>query len=252
MENKDKIAFTTVTFRNLSARQICEIAAENKIEYIEWGGDIHLPPTDKEKREEIINLQKEYSLKANSYGSYYRLGQNDIRLWKNTAETAVQIGAKTVRIWCGKKSSNETSDEEFREMVAETEEIADIAEKYGLTVAFEFHHNTYNDSGEASLKFLKAVNKANVKTYWQPFSLEEDTQNLTAVAEYLAGIHIFCWDKHGRRFPLSYGEKEWRSYLDIIKNKNITVPYIMEFVKDDSTEQFKEDVAFIKKLICGA
>lgn len=38
------IGFTTVTFRKKSRREICQIASENDIKYIEWGSDVHLPP----------------------------------------------------------------------------------------------------------------------------------------------------------------------------------------------------------------
>lgn len=68
------IGFTTVTFRKKSRREVCEIAEKNGIKYLEWGGDVHLPPDNETALQEVIFLQKEFGLTAVSYGSYYRLG----------------------------------------------------------------------------------------------------------------------------------------------------------------------------------
>ena len=58
------IGFTTVTFRKNSRREICQIASENDIKYIEWGGDVHLPPNDINALREVLSLQKEFGLTA--------------------------------------------------------------------------------------------------------------------------------------------------------------------------------------------
>lgn len=236
------IGFTTVTFRKKSRREICEIAKNNFIKYIEWGGDIHLPPDDEIALHEIISLQKEFGLTAISYGSYYRLGTNNYSLWEKIVNIADKIGAKIIRIWQGDCSSQNVSKEKMQAMVNETKRLADIADKKGLIVAFEFHKNTNNDNGKSAVEFLQAVNKHNVKTYWQPFSTSEDIENLKAVLPYLVCVHIFEWNEKGHRYSLKHGVDKWRAYLEIINNSGAQPYWIMEFVKHDSRHQFANDV----------
>lgn len=243
------IGFTTVTFRKKSRREICGIACKNHIKYIEWGGDVHLPPDDEAALQEVISLQKEFGLTAISYGSYYRLGAENYSLWEQIVNTADKIGAKIIRIWQGDSSSSDISKEKLSAMVNETKKLADIANEKGLTVAFEFHNGTNNDNGNSAVEFLKAVNKVNVKTYWQPFSTDEDTENLKLVLPYLVCVHIFEWSKKGHRYPLKHGKEKWHEFLKIIENSSANPYLIMEFVKHDSRNQFSKDVKILRQML---
>lgn len=243
------IGFTTVTFRKKSRREICEIADENHIKYIEWGGDVHLPPDDEDALQEVISLQKEFGLTAISYGSYYRLGAENYSLWEQIVNTADKIGAKIIRIWQGDSSSQKISKEKLQSMVNETKKLADVADKKGLIVAFEFHQNTNNDNGKSAVAFLKAVNKPNIKTYWQPFSTDADTENLQAILPYLVCVHIFEWNEKGKRYSLKHGVDKWRGFLKIIENSNAEPYWIMEFVRHDSRHQFAKDVKTLRQML---
>ena len=174
MEN---FGLTTVTFRNKSLSEIMKISKQNKIKYIELGGDVHCKPMNMEDINNAISLKKKYGINIISYGSYFRLLENTVDDFKDILETASLVGAKIIRIWMGNKSSKNTSDDEFNKMVADTKQIAKMAQEKNIIIGFEFHHKTYNDSAESSLKFLKSVNMENVKTYWQPFTDKTDFHN---------------------------------------------------------------------------
>lgn len=244
-----KTGFTTVTFRKLSRREICEIAFDNKLKYLEWGGDIHLPPNDKNAVSDVKALQDEFGLKSLSYGSYYHLGQNDMSLWKDTVETAYSIGAPRIRIWQGNLSSCDVSEEQLQDMVYETKQLADIAAEKNLKIAFEFHNHTNNDTAESCINFLEAVGKSNVKTYWQPFSFQNDNKTLQKVLPYVDAVHVFTWRRDGKRYSLKYGEKKWKNFLNTIKANTNEPDLILEFVKNDSTEQFRKDANVLKKWV---
>lgn len=245
----NRIAFTTVTFRQLTRQDIFDIAAENGILQIEWGADIHLPPNDIIAREEVLRLQRETGISACSYGSYYRLGDNNPEQWRAVTQTAAAIGARTVRIWAGNRSSTQTDEAQFQALVAEAQTLADIAAEQGLTVAFEFHKGTYNDTGESSVKLLQSIGRGDVKTYWQPMSTPADMENLHAVLPYLAGVHVFHWSRNGRRFSLKFGRKKWERFIRTIARSGADVPYIMEFVKRDSRKQFARDARALRDLL---
>lgn len=245
------IGFTTVTFRKRSRREICEIAQKNNIKFIEWGGDVHLPPDDDNALKEVISLQKEFGLTAVSYGSYYRLGAENYFLFEKIADTAKAIDAKFIRIWQGDISSKYITEEKLSLMINETKKLAEIADKKGITIAFEFHKNTNNDNGKSSVEFLQAVDKPNVKTYWQPFSTDNDIENLKAVLPYLVCVHVFEWNEAGYRYSLKHGKNKWAEFFNIIENSGADPFYIMEFVKRDSKNQFKKDAETLNKMLNG-
>lgn len=245
----ERIAFTTVTFRQLTRREIIEIARENGISQIEWGGDVHLKPRDSAAREEVARLQSQCGVTACSYGSYYRLGMNDMAEWRAVIEAAQAVGAKTIRVWAGEKPSGDTDEAGFTALVAEARELAAAAEEKGLQIAFEFHQGTYNDTGASSVRLLENIHRDNVKTYWQPLRTTAELEDLETVLPYLAGVHVFYWSKKGLRFPLKFGRRKWERFIRMIAENEADVPYILEFVKGDSRRQFARDVKTLRALL---
>lgn len=247
--NMIRLGFTSVTFRKLSREEICIAAKENGIEFIEWGGDVHLPPDDEKALSDVLGLQKKYGIKAMSYGSYYRIGQKDYELFDKILYTAEKIGCKRIRLWLGTQSSDKTDKELFDSLVGETRVLCDKAEEKDIVISFEFHEGTFNDNGKSSVEFLKAVNRDNAATYWQPLRVKGDFENLEAVAPYVNGVHVFNWGKLGVRHSLSKGEKDWKKYISHLEKNGNNTDYILEFVKGDSLLQFRKDVETAKEIL---
>lgn len=246
-----QIGFTTVTFRQKSIEEIFEIAKKNNIKLIEWGGDKHLPIDDENALSQIKQLSSNYGIQNYSYGSYYRAGERDFDKFEKFCKIAKEIGAKVIRIWLGGKSSIFTTKKQFLGFVQEVKMLCEIAQKNDLIVASEFHQKTYNDCGKSSVKFLKAVNMSNFKTYWQPLGHEKkDYANLKQVLDYLAVVHIFNWKNFDERFEFAYNNERWAKFFELIKGKSDIVG-MMEFVKDDSEKQFELDYKAINKMIEG-
>ena len=65
-----KIGVASVTFRNKTISQVVEIAKNAGVEFIEWGGDVHIKTLD----DAILakKLCDKNNIKISSYGSYYR------------------------------------------------------------------------------------------------------------------------------------------------------------------------------------
>lgn len=244
-----RVAFTTVTFRKLSRDAIAKLAFDCGVSDIEWGGDMHLPMGDTDAINKVNELNEKYSLHSLSYGSYYRVGDGDTATFRDIVDTASAIGAKVIRVWLGKVSGDKTTNELYDKMVAETRTLADIANEKSIKIAFEFHNGTFNDSGDNAIKFLSAVNKDNVGTYWQPLSNKSDEQNLKKVLPYLLGIHVFNWDRFSKRHSLRLGIKKWKKFIEIAKESSAEIPYIIEFVKGDKVKQFEKDIDTLKKLL---
>lgn len=244
-----KIGFTTVTFRDKSIEQIFEISNQNNIKLIEWGGDKHLPFDDDIVLNKVIDLSKKYCMCNYSYGSYYRVGDNDFEKFEKICQVVQKIGGKVIRIWLGRKGSLFTSKSQFATMAQEAKQLCEIAQKYNLIVASEFHQKTFNDCGKSSLKMLKEVNMPNFKTYWQPLGNEKkDLSNLKLVIDHVVVAHVFNWKNFDERYDFSFKNERWAKFFEVLKT-NANVAFIMEFVKDDSPQQFAKDYKTINKML---
>jgi len=242
-----RLGFTTVTFRQKSAAEIVDLAKRNGVKYIEWGADVHAKSEDDARS--IRALCDESGITSVSLGSYCRVGDGDAESFARDCRIAKILGASRIRVWLGRKGSADVSADEREKMIAETRAMSKIAKAHGLILAFEFHRKTLTDTGISCAAFLNGVGDENVKTYWQPFFEGNDEENLDAVVENVAAVHVFSWDAECHRFPLSDKADEWRAFIEKIKSRHEKMDFIIEFVRDDSEKQFEKDVETLKKLL---
>lgn len=241
-----KLGLTSVTFRSLSPEGVVALAFTTGIDFLEWGTDVHVK-TPSEARY-IRTLCDRMGLATASIGSYYRVGTADFDSFRDNLRIAEILGARRVRLWLGDRSSEKTDDVLFERLKEEVLTLSDMAAEKGLDLGFEFHRRTYNDTAQSSLRFLNAVGRENVKTYWQPFFEGEDMANLKALKERITAVHLFSWDAEANRFPFATHEEEWETFLVEMKDRLDDVDFIMEFVRNDDEEQFIVDVAAIRRL----
>jgi NADH:flavin oxidoreductases, Old Yellow Enzyme family len=239
----------SVTFRKLSVDAIISAAVDNKLAGIEWGGDIHIPPNDIENAKNVAMKCAENELKIFSYGSYYALGQDSD--FTDILNTAIVLNTPNIRIWAGKKNSEDVTAGEWNQMVEETRVIADKLAEHNITLSFEYHGNTLTNTPESAVKLMTDVNRNNVKLYWQPNQYKDVEWNKAAlrmVLPYLTNVHVFNWNGN-EKLPLEDASKTWTEYINIIKADNKFHNLLLEFVKDDSMANFEADSAALNKLL---
>jgi replication fork clamp-binding protein CrfC len=100
---------------------------------------------------------------------------------------------------------------------------------------------------------LRQVSHQNILCYWQPLiDIDVNTrlEGIKKIKESIINIHVFNWLPYTNiRRPLEEGRDDWYSYLSTV-NDNVRERFaIMEFVKDDSTEQFIRDAEILKKTV---
>lgn len=238
-----KTGLTSVTFRKLTPDEIIKLCVRARVDGIEWGGDVHVPAGNIALAKEIGKKTRDAGLETFSYGSYYNLGDGT-QSFSDVSKTALGLGACVICIWTG---FGEFDAERYKKAIKETREIADIAADNNQTICFEFHAGTINDSGASGLKLINDIGKDNVFTYWQPiYGLESDINSLSAIKGKVKNVHVFHWKSYEERYALSEGVDKWRKYVDILGKEH---NYLLEFVKNDSPEQFLLDAAVLKKLI---
>ncbi len=246
---------TSITFRSLTAQQIIKQVSQAGLNAIEWGGDKHVPHGDTKLAAQIRRQTEEAGLELSSYGAYYRAGEAGGPDFDAVLDSAQALGVGTIRVWAGKQSSAQADENYRKTVVDDLSRIADLAAEAGLVVATEYHANTLTDTIESARQLLDEADHPGVLTYWQPpngASRDHCLQSLESVLDKLANIHVFHWtataDGIDRR-PLSEGIDPWDAYLKKASQTGRKHYALMEFVRNESTDQFAEDAATLKKLI---
>ncbi len=241
-----KLGVASVTFRNETIGRIVEIAKNSGVEFIEWGGDVHV------KSLEDARLAKKLcdasNIKISSYGSYYRTGCSDKNEWEEVCTIASELGASSVRIWLGKKDSEQYTEDEYEALLEEIKFLCGKAREYSLLVCPECHDNTFNNSTQAILKLIVDLKCDNFKTYFQSryFRFDYDMDRIERTFDYIENFHISYRDlKREQRF-----RKKDKNYLHKLIEKFISMGFngvvIVEFTEGSKEKNFLKDVRKLK------
>ena len=240
----------SVTFKDLDAENIIELASSNGLQAVEWSENWHIKEGDCKKARQLADLCARKGIIIAALGSYYRLGSSSD--FSTRLSVAQAMGTSVIKIWAGEKPSSEVGKDELAQLVKEARDLALEAEPLGITIALEWHKNTLTDTNESAFEFLTLVDRPNFKALWQPtaaLSLEEREQGLLGLGKRLVNLHVYHWDASGRR-PLEEGVGEWGRYFSLVDPSENHYA-LLEFVKDNSRQQFEEDAAVLLGLVAG-
>ncbi|MDR0731584.1 MAG: sugar phosphate isomerase/epimerase, partial [Treponema sp.] len=229
---------------------IISLAKSAGLDGIEWGGDIHVPSGDTAVAAKIKAETLEAGLRVLSYGSYYKLLKGGA--FTPVLETAAALGAPLVRIWAGELPSAQADEACYTSVAAELRSVCAEAGERGIRIGLEYHRGTLTDTCESAEKLLRLADCENLSTYWQPnpdLSAAEHRREIALLLPKISSVHVFYWEKGNVRRPLAEGENVWKEYTALLgkdgKNRN----YIMEFVMDDSEENFLADAETLCRLL---
>jgi sugar phosphate isomerase/epimerase len=240
----------SITFRQLSPREIVDLVVRAGLTGIEWGGDIHVPHGDLQRAREVRRMTQDAGLAVAAYGSYYRVERDDPAPFDSVLATAVELGAPAVRVWAGTRGSADADAAYRAEVVDLSLRIADMAAGECVAVAYEFHAGTLTDTNASARNLLETVAHDNIKSYWQPPRGSEVACNLDgldAILPWLLHVHVFSWGATGERLPLAAGEEGWMQYLRKIASSGRDHFSMLEFVQDDAPESFLRDAIMLKQ-----
>lgn len=233
----------SITFRALGPEAIIELVQRAGLRAIEWGADVHVPPTDVGRARAVGLRTREAGLAVSSYGSYYKAGR-DPHSFAAILQSAVALGAPRIRVWAGEFDAEKADAAQRAETERDLQRIVNMAAGEGIRVAVEFHGGTLTSNAASAVELLRAVE--GLETYWQPrvgatpASVLADMQ---ALAPNLCHAHVFQWDACAARYPLSDGAACWPRYLAALSQLDRPLHVQLEYVKDDRPEQLVEDAA---------
>ena len=245
----------SITFRQLTPQAIVDLVAQSGLDAIEWGGDVHVPHGDVAQARLVRQMTEDAGLAIAAYGSYYRVGHGEPAPFKAVVESAVALGAPTIRVWAGKQGTAAADDAYWARIVEDSRAIGDLAQQAGVVVAYEYHGNTLTDTNASALRLLRTVAHDNVKTYWQPpggATLDENLASLDAILPWLVNVHVFSWREingQRERMLLDAKEVEWAQYLSKVTTTGRDHFAMIEFVRDDDPANFLKDAETLKCLI---
>lgn len=237
----------SVTFRKLEPRELIALAAEAKLDGIEWGGDVHVPHGNLAQAKSVRQQTEDLGLRVFAYGSYFRCRPGD--LFEPVLETAQALGAPLVRVWAGTKPSAETDEQARQVVVEEARRVVALAKQAGIGIVFEHHENTLTDTTESARALLHAVPGA--RTLWQPphgMSRQARIASLHALLPWLENLHVFHWNNRERQ-PLAGGEALWREVLHITAAQPRDHAVLLEFIAKDDPQQFLRDAATLRRWV---
>ncbi|MBR2868782.1 MAG: sugar phosphate isomerase/epimerase [Clostridia bacterium] len=242
-----KLGLCSVTFRKKSAEEIVEIAKKNRVDFIEWGGDVHV--RNIEDARHVKDLCDKANIKISSYGSYYNTAAPDLSKWEEICKISNEMGASSVRIWLGKKNSENFDSDEYIRTVEHLRKLCDTAAEYDLMICPECHDNTFNNKTDAFLKLKKDLQRNNFRTYFQSryYRMEYDLDRIDRTFDYIENVHVSYRDLKKEQL---FRKKDYR-YIDKILNKLKSMSFkgivMIEFVDFANEYALSNDIRKLKK-----
>jgi sugar phosphate isomerase/epimerase len=245
----------SITFRKLTPQEVIDLVVKTGLKAIEWGGDVHAPHGDIARAKEVKQQTLDAGLTVAAYGSYYRIGASEAKglSFESVLDSAVALGAPTIRVWAGEKGSADTSPQERKAVIDDALRIAEMAGKRDVAVSLEYHANTLTDARDSVRQLMDEISHPNLDFLWQPSNGEAADLCIARLHDVLPRvrhIHVFhWWPTNSNWRPLAEGEDRWPLYLEIVRSSGRSMYCLIEFVRDHSVDQFLEDAATLRRWV---
>lgn len=244
----------SATFKTESPDYVLDALKKADLHAVEWSEKWHIPAGDTRLAADLRERTLAQGAQIAAYGSYYRLGENanPAKDFLPALQNAVALQAPLIRIWGGGTPSAELDAPRRKALADDVRTVCAMAADSGIKVALEWHKNTVTDTNESAEKFLCEAAAENLYCLWQPtvaLNMRERCAGLDMLESRgrLLNLHVYYW-LNGKRRPFAEGTDEWRQYLSHV-NPAETRYGLLEFVLNDTMEQFLADAADWKALL---
>ena len=268
-----KSGLCSLTLGKLPVEEVIDAAVTSGLQGVEWWGTGHVPHGDAKTAATVRGLTEKAGLEVSSYGSYYRcaISEGAGLTFQSVLDSARALGAPTIRVWAGNCDYQNADNAFIQKVIDDANRIADSAAVYGISITFEYHGGTLTDRNETAIKFANQLSHPNIYFSWQPphgYSVEHALSGLSGILHRLSTIHVYHWTMGSYeksivnetirpllypddffRHPLADGGDRWEAYFKAADTTGRDHFALLEFVKDDSNEQFYQDAAVLQQII---
>jgi sugar phosphate isomerase/epimerase len=249
------VGLVSVTFRQLTPREIVSLAYKNRLGLIEWGGDLHVPHGNTQVAKEVSGITRDAGLEVQAYGSYYKLGAEEQTglPFEPVLKTAAALGAPVIRVWAGVIGSDAADEETWRKVTDDARRTANLAKREGIRIALEFHGGTLNDTPDAAIRLWKELDDPDILSLWQPLQTlgrGDQDASLGIILPRLSHFHVFQWipSEPVIRRPLDEGREEWSYWIKKIRSSGRSFPALLEFLPDDDPAKLQAEAITLQSL----
>ncbi|NOZ22742.1 MAG: sugar phosphate isomerase/epimerase, partial [Planctomycetes bacterium] len=201
----------------------------------------------------IREATEDAGLIVSSYGSYHNVmkDENHPNRFAPVLDAAEALGTKVVRIWCGGGDSDQADDSLFEQAADRTRELADMAARRGMTLAFEFHRGGLTDTVPTAIRLLQMIDRPNVKTYYQVYDRggaitpQDELRQLLPCLQNVHCHHIV----DGKRRPVEEGKELWTGLMDVLKEADHDGFVLIEFTLDNRPDSFLRDAETLRETL---
>lgn len=247
-----RLGLCSVTFRTLPVEEVVRIGAAAGLECVEWGADVHAPPTDRARLARVRDLTAQAGLRVASYGAYWRAGVDPLDELRPVLEAAAVLGAPRVRVWAGDRGTDAATDQTWQQVAGALRQAGVLAGGHGVQLGLEFHRRTLTDSVGSTLRLLDLVDHPAVVPYWQPRlddPPEAAVEGLRAMVDRVAAVHVFSWWPGDHRLPLAARADLWQPVLDQVGRQRPGVDLLLEFVPGDDPNVLAGEVQTLRRWV---
>ena len=240
----------SITFRALAAADVLAAAAAAGLQAVEWGSDVHAPPTSPGLRE-LAARTADAGLAVCSYGTYFEAGVSDPADFAALSRAAAELGTARLRVWSGTVPTVDASAADRARVVGALRAAADIAADRGQALALEFHAGSLSDSAPAALRLLADVGRPNVSSYWQApigLSTADSVAGLRQLLPEVSAVHVFAWTATEERLPLTARADLWTDAFALLRSTGRPYDALLEFVPGDDPAVLPREAAALAAL----
>lgn len=248
------LGICSVSLRHLAPADVIEVSRKAGLRCIEWGADVHAPPSDLAQVARVRDLTAAGGLRVASYGSYWRAGVSPLSDLAPILTAATTLGAPRIRLWAGQIGTNEADPSTWQAVAGALRQACRMARDHDVELALEFHPNTLTDSVESTLDLLDRVDDESLRTYWQPRLDEEtgpSTEGLRRLMPALSGIHVFSWWPGDHRLRLHERTDLWSAVAGVLGEEGRACDLLLEFVVNDDASLVASEAATLRRLLAS-
>lgn len=226
-----------------------------------WGQDPHVPdPHDLAHVEKIREAMDEAGLAAPQFGSYARVGSDDF-FETLAADLAVtqRLNSPAMRIWVGSQDSEDTTIEQWENLITDLREACEIAARQDILLTLERHSNTVTNTLWGCQRVIDEVAHNALKINYQTASplTARIAEEIRILQPHILNVHAqnATNTEQGREGrSLEDGDVDWAATLEALEAVGWDGFVEIEFVRrgtepldlDELEEALEEDINFVR------